>query len=62
MSDNTDDSFDIDGQDSNEVNLPIELPPQQSANDTSNWDGRVSIAPDGREHIKDLDQDNTTDK
>lgn len=56
------DSFDF-GIDDDQSQQPIKFPPQKSVTDTSNWDSRVSIAPDGREHIKDLDPDsNITSK
>jgi hypothetical protein len=53
-----DDWFSIDGSNAS-ASAPTPLPPQRSASDTSNWDDRTSIAPDGREHIKDLGSDNT---
>lgn len=66
--DDTDD-FDLGGQDADDQPIKpvypsdlIQLPPQQSATDTSNWDDRVSIAPDGKEHIKDLGADDSVTK
>ena len=54
MSDeDTNDTIDTDSQPS-EQSAPVDLPPQSSASDTSNQDSQVSVAPDGREHIKDL--------
>jgi hypothetical protein len=59
MSDeDTNDTIDTDSQPS-EQSAPVDLPPQSSASDTSNQDSQVSVAPDGREHIKDLGSDDT---
>jgi len=33
---------------------PVELPPQQSATDTSNWDTKVSTDPSGEKYIRTL--------
>jgi hypothetical protein len=30
----------------------VELPPQQSATDTSNWDNKVSTDPSGEKYIR----------
>lgn len=35
---------------------PVQLPPQQTPDDTSNWDDRVSTDPSGDTYIKDPDQ------
>lgn len=35
----------------------IELPPQQSATDTSNWDTKVSTDPSGEKYIRSDDSD-----
>jgi hypothetical protein len=61
VEDNEDD-FDLGGESDEpviDITKPLsqQLPPQQSANDTSNWDDRVFLAPDGKEHIKDLGKD-----
>lgn len=34
-----------------------ELPPQQSATDTSNWDNKVSTDPDGEKYIRTVDEE-----
>ena len=36
---------------------PVELPAQQSASDTSNWDNRVSTDPSGEKYIRTLPED-----
>lgn len=46
-----------DEQANDEAMQEQEIPEQESATDTSNWDDRVFLAPDGKEHIKDLDFD-----
>lgn len=35
----------------------VELPPQQSATDTSNWDDKVSTDPDVEKYIWTVDED-----
>lgn len=52
--------FDIDGDD--DEPLILHLPSQTSADDTSNWNNRVSTSPDGREHIKELGSDDQVKK
>lgn len=44
------------------ANEDEQLPPQQSAEDTSNWDDRVSTTPDGDMYIKSPDEDNLLSK
>lgn len=39
---------------------PVELPPQQSATDTSNWVNKVSTDPSGEKYIR-TDGDETND-
>ena len=39
------------------VQEPVELPPQQSATDTSNWDNKVSTDPSGEKYIRTTDED-----
>lgn len=36
------------------VQEPVGLPTQQSANDTSNWDNKVSTDPSGEKYIRTL--------
>ncbi len=35
---------------------PVQVPPQQAPDDTSNWDNRVSTDPSGDTYIKDPSQ------
>jgi hypothetical protein len=44
----------------NDTQEPQELPDQQSASDTSNWDDRVSTDPSGEKYIR-TDGDETTE-
>lgn len=37
------------------VQEPVELPAQQSASDTSNWDNKVSTDPSGEKYIRTLE-------
>lgn len=34
-----------------------EIPPQQSATDTANWDNKVSTDPSGEKYIRTTDED-----
>ena len=34
-----------------------EIPPQQSATDTTNWDNKVSTDPSGEKYIRTVDED-----
>jgi hypothetical protein len=52
----TNDTIDTGSQPSEQL-VPVNLPPQSSASNTSNQDNQVSVAPDGTEHIKDLGSD-----
>jgi len=36
---------------------PVQLPPQQAPDDTSNWDNRVSTDPSGDTYIKEVGGD-----
>lgn len=36
---------------------PVQLPPQQSATDTTNWDNKVSTDPSGEKYIRTLPED-----
>ncbi len=38
------------------IQEPAELPTQQSASDTSNWDNKVSTDPSGEKYIRTLDE------
>ena len=46
----------------NEPQEPVQLPPQQAPDDTSNWDDRVSTDPSGDTYIKDPSQTDITTK
>lgn len=35
----------------------VELPPQQSATDTTNWDNKVSTDPSGEKYIRSVEED-----
>ena len=35
----------------------VEVPPQQSATDTTNWDNKVSTDPSGEKYIRSLSED-----
>lgn len=39
------------------IQEPVELPTQQSASDTSNWDNKVSTDPSGEKYIRTLPED-----
>lgn len=41
---------------------PVQVPPQQAPDDTSNWDDRVSTDPSGDTYIKDPSQTDITTK
>ena len=38
------------------IQEPVELPAQQSASDTSNWDSKVSTDPSGEKYIRTLEE------
>jgi hypothetical protein len=38
------------------IKEPVELPTQQSASDTSNWDNKVSSDPRGEKYIRTIDE------
>ena len=38
----------------------VQLPPQQSATDTTNWDNKVSTDPNGEKYIRTTDEDDET--
>lgn len=40
-----------------EPSQAVEIPPQQSATDTSNWDNKVSIDPSGEKYIRTVEED-----
>ncbi|MCA9313771.1 MAG: hypothetical protein H6797_01230 [Candidatus Nomurabacteria bacterium] len=40
-----------------EPSQAVELPPQQSATDTSNWDNKVSTDPSGEKYIRTIDEE-----
>ncbi len=44
------------------ANEDDQLPPQQTADDTSNWDDKVSTTPDGEMYIKSPDDENLQSK
>ncbi len=46
-----------DNDNTKETQEPVELPPQQSATDTSNWDNKVSTDPDGEKYIRTVDEE-----
>lgn len=35
----------------------VEIPPQQSATDTTNWDNKVSTDPSGEKYIRTVDEE-----
>ncbi len=35
----------------------VQLPPQQSATDTTNWDNKVSTDPNGEKYIRTIDEE-----
>ncbi|MBH1956785.1 hypothetical protein I8H84_04380 [Candidatus Saccharibacteria bacterium] len=35
----------------------VEIPPQQSATDTTNWDNKVSTDPSGEKYIRTTDEE-----
>ncbi len=39
------------------IQEPIEVPAQQSATDTSNWDNKVSTDPSGEKYIRSLENE-----
>lgn len=41
---------------------PVQVPPQQTPDDTSNWDNRVSTDPSGDTYIKNPSQTDITTK
>lgn len=38
------------------IQEPVELPAQQSASDTTNWDNKVSTDPSGEKYIRTLEE------
>lgn len=40
-----------------EPSQAVEIPPQQSATDTTNWDNKVSTDPSGEKYIRTTDED-----
>lgn len=43
------------------IQEPVELPTQQSASDTSNWDNKVSTDPSGEKYIRTLNENELAD-
>lgn len=40
-----------------EPSQAVEIPPQQSATDTSNWDNKISTDPSGEKYIRTVEDD-----